>query len=256
MEPNILLKHIAPGSGCLVAWAMFAAPLKAVLQVRKSKALGAFNPLPLVAMWANCVAWLVYSFLITDPYVLASNEPGLVLSTFMVITCYGFADEKMRDTMMGGLLFFSLLMSVAGAVVSFAHLTPPQMVNTWGTVTICILLIFYAAPLSSIAEVLRNRSSAPLNEPLASMAIINGSLWAVYGWAVNDAFIWAPNFVGALLGVLQVALCKTFPSKMPQLKSDETASMMHEMEGGRHHMDEGTAGPGGRSFSFPRKEGL
>jgi len=36
---SILLKHVAPGLGCLVAWAMFLAPLKAVLQVRKSKAL-------------------------------------------------------------------------------------------------------------------------------------------------------------------------------------------------------------------------
>ncbi len=45
-----------------------------------------------------------------------------------------------------------------------------------------ILLIFYAAPLSSIAEVLRSRSSAALNEPLAFMAIVNGLLWSAYGW--------------------------------------------------------------------------
>lgn len=54
------------------------------------------NPLPLVAMWANCVAWLVYSFITVDVYVLASNIPGLLLGSFMTITCYGFADEKVR----------------------------------------------------------------------------------------------------------------------------------------------------------------
>jgi solute carrier family 50 protein (sugar transporter) len=48
-------------------------------------------------------------------------------------------------------------------------------------VTVGILLIFYAAPLSSVAEVIRTGSSAALNEPLAFMAIANGGLWAAYG---------------------------------------------------------------------------
>jgi hypothetical protein len=47
-------------------------------------------------MWANCTGWLVYAFLITDPYVLASNVPGLALAIFMTVTCYGFADDKAR----------------------------------------------------------------------------------------------------------------------------------------------------------------
>jgi hypothetical protein len=150
-------------------------------------------------MWANCVGWLVYSFLIKDLYVLASNEPGLVLATFMTITCYGFADDKVgvglgwggagrggvkgsrlrgwgrgggagtqpltaaceqpqvkphtphpnprptpqphptpspdptkaRDTMMGSLLFFSLLLSVSGAAICFWGLTHAQAVSFW-----------------------------------------------------------------------------------------------------------------------------
>ena len=40
-------------------------------------------------MWANCAAWLVYSYLTKDPYVLASNEPGLLLATFMAIMQVG-----------------------------------------------------------------------------------------------------------------------------------------------------------------------
>lgn len=213
MSGNVLLTHIAPALGCIVAWAMFLSPLRAVMHVRKTKAIGAFNPLPLVAMWANCAGWLVYAFLIRDVYVLASNEPGLLLATFMTVTCYGFADDKARETMLGGVLFFSTLLSCAGAYITFGGLTHEAMVSTWGFVTVAILLIFYAAPLSSVAEVLSSRSSAALNEPLAFAAIVNGGLWSAYGWAVADAFIWAPNIVGAAFGVLQVVLCKTFPGK-------------------------------------------
>lgn len=37
---SILLKHVVPALGTAVAWAMFVAPLKAVVQVRRSRALG------------------------------------------------------------------------------------------------------------------------------------------------------------------------------------------------------------------------
>lgn len=56
--------------------------------------LQSLNPLPYVAMWANCVAWLVYSFLTTDPYVLASNIPGVLIATWLTLSCYGFAEER------------------------------------------------------------------------------------------------------------------------------------------------------------------
>lgn len=128
---SVLLKHVAPAMGCLVAWAMFLAPLRAVLQVRRSRALGALNPLPLVAMWANCAAWLGYAYLTRDPYVLASNEPGLILAAFMTVTCYGFADERARDTMLGTLLGFSALLSVAAAAVCFSGLSHAGAVSAW-----------------------------------------------------------------------------------------------------------------------------
>jgi hypothetical protein len=43
--PNsIITRHVIPALGTVVAWAMFIAPLKAVLQVRRSKALGVSRP--------------------------------------------------------------------------------------------------------------------------------------------------------------------------------------------------------------------
>lgn len=37
------------------------------------------NPLPLVAIIGNCTAWLLYGCINRDPYVIAANEPGLLL---------------------------------------------------------------------------------------------------------------------------------------------------------------------------------
>ncbi len=65
----LLLHHLVPGLGCIVALCMFASPLNAVLAVRRTGRLGDLNPLPLIAIIANCVGWLIYGCIHADPYV-------------------------------------------------------------------------------------------------------------------------------------------------------------------------------------------
>eukprot|EP00877_Chromochloris_zofingiensis_P005579 jgi/Chrzof1/15021/Cz09g24080.t1 len=231
-DNDVLLKHVAPALGCVVAFMLFASPVKAVLQVRRQRALGALNPLPMVAMWANCVGWVVYSFINRDYYVLASNVPGLLLGTFMTISCYGLADEKLRDTMMQGILFFTLLISGSGITVSFGGFEHESVASIWGTTCVIILLIFYTAPLSAVAEVLKTRSSATLYLPFACMNVVNGLLWFAYGLAVGDIFIWGPNMVGICFGGIQVLLCLIYPKteKAPSSKVGdmEAVSILHD----------------------------
>ncbi|GFH05828.1 bidirectional sugar transporter SWEET [Haematococcus lacustris] len=57
---SLALNHLAPGLGCIIAFLMFVSPLRAVQNVRKLQSLGDLNPLPLVAIIANCMVWLIY----------------------------------------------------------------------------------------------------------------------------------------------------------------------------------------------------
>lgn len=75
-----------------------------------------------------------------------------------------------------------------------------------GYTTVLILLIFYSAPLSALAEVFRTRSSATLYLPFAVMNTVNGLLWTAYGSAVPDAFIYGPNAVGTSVWYRTVGL--------------------------------------------------
>lgn len=210
---DIVLKHVAPGLGCVIAFCMFSSPFRAVQQVRKQKSLGDLNPLPMVAMWANCAAWLVYGYLVKDYYVFAANEPGLLLGTYMTIVCYGFADAKARDRMLYTVLFFTSILSVGGAVVNLSNMDPTTRNFVWGLITVGILLVYYGAPLTVLAEVVTSKSSSALYWPMSIMNTINGSLWVAYGLAVADRFIWMPNLLGAIFGGIQVALCMIYPNK-------------------------------------------
>lgn len=217
---GLLLEHLVPALGVLVANALFLSPLRAVVAASRQARLGGLNPLVFSAMWANCVSFLVYAFLKRDPYVLASNYFGALVSLWMLMACVGAADPSVaaeraaRDAGVRAALFFGGFLSAAGAAIAFSNGVSSDRASAaraWGFVSVSVLLVFYASPLSALARVLRSRNSAALQLPLAGMASANGALWSAYGLAVGDAFLWAPNVVGTLFGLLQVALCLAYP---------------------------------------------
>ena len=51
-----------------------------------------------------------------------------------------------------------------------------------GLLANAILLVFYASPLSTVAEVVSTKSSASLQVPLCIGNVVNSLLWLVYGY--------------------------------------------------------------------------
>ncbi len=75
------------------------------------------------------------------------------------------------------------------------------------------LVFFYGAPLSTIYNVLAQRNSSTIHLRTMATNTLNGIFWTAYGIAVLDPFVYAPNGLGALLGVIQVVLIILFPRK-------------------------------------------
>lgn len=76
------------------------------------------------------------------------------------------------------------------------------------------------APLSTLLQVLMQRDSSSLVLALSIMNTLNGLLWATYGIvALSDPFVWVPNAFGATLGVIQIFLKLSIPSKENQYAS-------------------------------------
>ena len=65
---------------------------------------------------------------------------------------------------------------------------------------------FFAAPLSTMVEVVQKRNAASLTVPLSVMITLNGSFWTAYGLAVSNLFIVVPNAIGAACGIVQCLL--------------------------------------------------
>ena len=213
----ILMKLVAPIMGFILANAMFFSGVPGMLRCKRVGGLGDMNPLPFPVVLANCVSWIIYSILIEDYFLFFSNAPGAMVGMYFTLVAYGLSQykSKTRDalettlmTMMFALLALALYVGIVAMDQSREH--KKTVVGLFANL---VLLVYYAAPLSTVKEVIVTRDSRSLYLPLAVGNTVNGTAWFVYGMALSDWYLTAPNGVGAMLGALQLALMCTFPSK-------------------------------------------
>lgn len=81
----VIFEYIFPSLGCILASLVFASPIRALSDALKKGSLDNLNPSPWAVMTGNCFGWCSYAWMINDPFVLASNLPGLVLSLWLNI---------------------------------------------------------------------------------------------------------------------------------------------------------------------------
>ena len=112
----------------------------------------------------------------------------------------------------------TVLMSMAGLWIAlgtiltfFDAMGLESKVLMVGSVTNCILVTFYGAPLSTIFQVLKEKHTASIHIPTMILNTLTSLFWCVYGIAIGDFFLYVPNGLGSSFGVVQIVLCVTFP---------------------------------------------
>ena len=95
---DIFLDLICPTLGALLATIMFGAPILDLRRAMKRGALGDLNPFPWVMTTGNCLGWCIYSFLQgRDPFLMAANLPGLVVSFWLNSGAAKLQYQEMMD---------------------------------------------------------------------------------------------------------------------------------------------------------------
>lgn len=175
--------------------------------------------------WAKIV-WQVTSQTTPAP---APHE-RLVLGVVFVWTCVA----SVVGLMAGGNNSNSLSLSSAEMVVGY-------VVNL-------NLVFFYGAPLSTIYTVLQQKTSISIHIPTLITNTLNATFWTAYGVtaAINDPFIYVPNGVGAVLGLVQIFLLLLFPRRQRREEQEETpttatAALTAAGEGNGHCDNDGGA---------------
>ncbi|KAJ3348276.1 Nuclear elongation and deformation protein 1 [Entophlyctis luteolus] len=151
-------------------------------------------------------AWYVQ-----DWFILFPNLYGWLMGSFYTLCLLSLSPPKTRNLSIGCLLGIMTCIQIITGCVFIANPDYSVGSQVLGVMSNIALVIFYGSPLSTCAKVIKTRNSVSLNLPLAVASIINGSMWAAYGFALHDYYVSAPNLMGVLFALLQVALIWAYP---------------------------------------------
>jgi solute carrier family 50 (sugar transporter) len=234
--------YVCPFMGCLIASTLFAAPVNDLRTALRERTLGPLNPNPWAVMTGNCLGWCSYAYYTKDPFILASNLPGLVLSFWLnmgaaklqylaqVQAISGRLDhganvltlEESKEAYKESLIYSPqdvlflrvvILWSSFLVLVGWLGYMQGYQATAVGIMVNINLIFFYAAPLQTMKTVIDTKCSETIHGPTIILNCVNASFWLMYGVARNDIVVWGPNSLGLCLGISQVALYLWFPKK-------------------------------------------
>ena len=118
-------------------------------------------------------------------------------------------------------------------------------------------ILYFAAPLSTVKDVIVNKDASSLYVPTIFVNFLNGLMWFFYGLLGNpDMNVWIPNGLGAVLAALQLLLAFCYrnakPSQFLPVHVDDLAESLLENKLRNNHMSPASsphrgARAGGRS---------
>lgn len=191
-------------------------------------------------MTGNCLGWCAYGYYTHDPFVLAANLPGLLLSLWLNTgaTKLQFLEQCKETTpspsrvllpQERNLFGILLIWSVVLVYVGWCHpIFPPAPIV--GVVVNLNLVFFYGAPLEAIHRVIASGSSNALHVPTLLMTCTNTTFWTLYGVAKLDPIIYLPNCIGLLLGIIQAILSCLYP-RTEEVGEDFEQGLVEASEG-------------------------
>ncbi|PKI50324.1 hypothetical protein CRG98_029278 [Punica granatum] len=174
-------------------------------------------------------AVLMYGLpLVTKNNVLIStvNGTGAMLEFIYVLVFIIYAPKKEKARILG-LLAFVLSVITSVALVSVFAVPAKCRKLLCGLAAAIVCTIMYASPLSVMRLVIKTKSVEYMPFCLSLFVFMSGTSWFIYGFIGADPFVFVPNGLGCLLGMVQLVLYAIYREKgMKSKKAVEDGSII------------------------------
>jgi solute carrier family 50 protein (sugar transporter) len=163
----------------------------------------------------------MYSIMLRDYFIFFGNCFGLVLSLYYVfnsLILMSISDDDHASNyvaveyfVMVGVCCWVFVGMVLGMIIpsrpDIGIIIVAATAN-FGTIA------FYTAPVLDVMRVIRLRDASSLELRFIIATTMNSSMWFIYGLAaINNYFVWSPNVIGVVLGVVQMVLIAVYGNK-------------------------------------------
>ncbi|CAF0891629.1 unnamed protein product [Adineta ricciae] len=178
-------------------------------RIYRMRSTGDISGFPFVATMVNCTLWLLYGYVGNNSTIVIVNFIGASLELIYALFYLQYTPDRNSFMRLIGMaaaflatVAFYLLYIVSDRATASLHA---------GVVASFATVIMFGSPLASLKEVIQKQSTESLSLPLCFANLVVPAEWVLYGILINDKFVQVPNFLGAILGLIQVFLFYKYP---------------------------------------------
>ncbi|XP_050247700.1 bidirectional sugar transporter SWEET2 [Quercus robur] len=203
-----ICKDAAGVAGNIFAFGLFVSPMPTFRRIIRNQSTEQFSGLPYIYALLNCLLCMWYGTpLISSDNVLVTtvNSIGAVFQMIYIIIFIVYAEKVKKLRMLGLLLAVFVLFAivVAGSLQMIDHMMRWIFV---GSLSGASLVSMFASPLFIINLVIRTKSVEFMPFYLSLSTFLMSSCFFLYGLFNYDPFIYVPNGIGTILGIIQLVL--------------------------------------------------
>ena len=214
--------------GTTAAIGLAVSPLPTIRTIWSSKSVGEFSAFPYIVTFCQASLWITYSLvtpgkagLIPVNVIIASLELGYVI-IFLVYTGRRYREELITT------ILYVVGATIAAIFISFLTNSPSGFVGFFAVIS---NIIMYAAPLGVVKTVIETKSVEYMPFLLSLAGTISALIWVLWAVVARDPFVFLPNVLGVILGIIQLAVYKKYRKETSVVVSPDTV-MLATLEAG------------------------
>ncbi|WOL18423.1 bidirectional sugar transporter SWEET2a-like isoform X2 [Canna indica] len=202
-------------AGNVFALVLFISPMPTFKRIVQNKSTEQFSGLPYIYSLLNCLICLWYGLPWVSYGVILVATVNSIGAAFQLVyvslfIMYANATRKLRmlGLLIGVFCVAALIMYVS--LELFDHQTRQAFV---GYLSIASLISMFASPLFIISLVIKTKSVEFMPFYLSLATFLMSISFFAYGMLLHDFFIYIPNGIGTVLGVVQLVLYAYYSRK-------------------------------------------
>ncbi|XP_057966963.1 bidirectional sugar transporter SWEET2 [Malania oleifera] len=203
-----ICRDAAGVAGNIFAFGLFVSPVPTFQRIIRNRSTEHFSGLPYVYALLNCLICLWYGTPLVSSnnlMVTSVNSVGAVFQLTYIIVFITYIEKAKKVRMVG--LLLAVLCLFAIIVVGSLNIINRSMRQIFvGSLSAASLISMFASPLCIINLVIRTQSVEFMPFYLSLSTFLMSTSFLIYGIFNYDAFIYVPNGIGAVLGVVQLVL--------------------------------------------------
>lgn len=213
-------------AGNLFAFALFVSPIPTFKRIIRNQSTEQFSWLPYIYALMSCLICLWYGMPVVSPGIIlvaTVNSIGAVFQLIYLSIYITYADKAIKLKMLGLLIAVSALF-VTVIFVSMRVFDSHERQIFVGYLSVFSLISMFASPLFIINLVVKTRSVEFMPFYLSLSTFLMSLSFFAYGMFKYDPFIYVPNGIGTILGLVQLVLYSYYSST---IREDLRAPLMN-----------------------------